>query len=135
MKVQDTPVKVSAVEAVMAVRRRGWRLYQGQGAAWAPIRPPVSGKPGGSGNEVATPAIKWEPMPMRSEYRALLDAGYVLNEDFEPVQQFLMNTVEHHEWRNPSDKSSVRLTIPQQQRYVVPAGYDNDDTWSARHKV
>jgi hypothetical protein len=76
----------------------------------------------GGGNAAA--AIKWTPMPMRSEYRALLDAGFALNEDFEPVQQFLLDRVDHHEWRNPANNESIRLTIPRQDRFVVPAGYE-----------
>jgi hypothetical protein len=86
---------------------------------------------GGSGKSVAegggneTAAINWTPMPMRSEYRALLDAGFVLNEDFEPVQQFLLDRVDHHEWRNPANNESIRLTIPRQDRFVVPAGYES----------
>lgn len=90
----------------------------------------VAGKPGGGSQNEAAPAIKWEPMPMRSEYRALLDAGYVLNENMEPVQAYLMDTVDHHEWRNPANNSSVRLSLPGQHRFLAPAGYEGAQSQS-----
>ena len=91
------------------------------------------GAGGGTMHEQTASAIRWEPMPMRREYRELLNAGYVLNENFEPVPQFFMDSLEHHEWRNTADNSSVRLIIP--KRYVVPASYDGADTLSARKKM
>lgn len=81
------------------------------------------------------PAIKWEPMPMRSEFRAMLEQGLVFNENYEPVQQLLMNRVDHHEWRNAADNSSVRLTIPRQQRFIVPAGYDSEQPSPGRRRL
>jgi len=92
-------------------------------------------KSNAAGQANTAAAIKWEPMPMRSEYRALLDAGYVLNENYEPVQQFLMNRLDHHEWRNPASNASVRLTIPSQQRFLVPAGYDGDLSSGSKRRL
>lgn len=82
--------------------------------------------------EDAAPAIKWEPMPMRSEYRALLNNGYVLNENREPVQELLMDRLDYHEWRNPADNSSIRLTIPRQQRLTIPADYSTGEQQRAK---
>lgn len=90
-------------------------------------RAALAGKSTSGAADEAAPAIRWEPMPMRSEYRALLDAGYVLNGNFEPAQQFLLNSMDHHEWRNAMDNSSVRLTIPRQQRFVMPASYEMEN--------
>ncbi|HEX2749562.1 MAG TPA: hypothetical protein VHM91_16250, partial [Verrucomicrobiales bacterium] len=80
-----------------------------------------TGKSMADGHTAEIPAYKWEPMPMRSEYRALLNAGYVLNDNMEYVPQVLMNRLDHHEWRNASENSSIRLTIP---RVVTPADYE-----------
>jgi len=82
--------------------------------------------------EDAPPAIKWEPMPMRSEYRTLLNNGYVLNENRVPVQELLMNRLDHHEWRNPTDNSSIRLTIPHPQRVTIPADYSTEEQQEAK---
>ena len=86
----------------------------------------LAGKGTSIAEDEAAPAIRWEPMPMRSEYRALLKAGFVLNDLYEPEQQYLLNSMDHHEWRNASDNSSVRLTIPRQQRFVMPASWEMD---------
>ncbi len=88
-----------------------------------------TGKSMADGHTTDTPAYKWEPMPMRSEYRALLDAGYVINDNQEYVPQVLMNRLDHHEWRNASENSSIRLTIP---RVVTPAGYETNDPHSVQ---
>ena len=72
----------------------------------------------------ATPTIHWEPMPMRNEYRTLLNAGVALNDLFEPEQHYFLNSADLHEWRSAADNSSVRLTIPRQQRFVMPASYE-----------
>lgn len=76
--------------------------------------------------ENTAPTIKWEPMPMKREYRAWLDAGYALNDNMEPVRQMLMNTVDQHEWRSAAGNSSVRLIIPRQQRVPLlqPATFE-----------
>lgn len=92
-------------------------------------RAAFAGKPA-SGDE-ATPAIRWEPMPMRSEYRALLDAGYVLNGNDEPVQQYYLNSMDHHEWRNAADNSA----IPRQQRFVMPASYEVENLREGRQRM
>ncbi len=83
----------------------------------------------------AHPSIKWEPMPMRSEYRALLDAGYVLDDHAVPVKQFYMNSVDHHEWRSPGGNSSVRLTIPRQERVLVPAALEDRESRGTGHHL
>ena len=87
-------------------------------------RAALTGKSIAGAEDEASPAIRWEPMPMRSEYRALINAGYALNDLYEPAQQYLLNSTDHHEWRNAADNSSVRLTIPRQQRFVMPASYE-----------
>lgn len=107
-----------AAAAAAAVAVMGFQNSRRNGIA---VTTPADSKPA----EDAPPAIKWEPMPMRSEYRTLLNNGYVLNENMEPVQELLMNRVDHHEWRNPADNSSIRLTIPRQQRVTVPAGFSS----------
>jgi hypothetical protein len=86
-------------------------------------------------NENGVSAIKWEPMPMRSEIRAFLDAGYVLNENFEPVQPVVMNRVDHYEWRNPMENASLRVVVPRPQRFLVPAGYEADEYSSGRRRL
>ena len=86
----------------------------------------LAGKGAPTAEDEAAPAIRWEPMPMRSEYRALLNAGHGLNELDEPGQQYLLNSTDHHEWRNAADNSSIRLTIPRQQRFVMPASWEMD---------
>lgn len=65
------------------------------------------------------PVIKWEPMPMRREYRQLLDAGYVLNENLQPMRHYVLDGMDQHEWRN-GENASVRLLIPRQQRFLMP---------------
>ena len=85
------------------------------------------GRPGVADHEDATPAIKWTPMPMRSEYRALLDAGLVPDGNGNWVPEYVMNTMNHHEWRNPSENSSMRL--------IMPASYGGGDTWGAKRRM
>jgi len=95
----------------------------------------LAGKSASGPGDEATPAIRWEPMPMRSEYRALLNAGYVLNGNYEPEQEYLLNSMDHHEWRNAADNSSVRLTIPRQQRFVMPASYELENMREGRRRM
>ena len=92
-----------------------------------------TGKSGSA--EAAAPAIRWEPMPMRSEYRALLEAGYVLDGNFGPEPQYRLNSMHHHEWRNAADNSSIRLTIPRQQRFVLPASHELEKLREGRQRV
>ena len=113
----------AAAVAVMSIQnnRRGNAVATDKTAATPP--------------DEAPPTIKWEPMPMRSEYRAMLNNGYVLDNTMAPVQEFYMNRLDHHEWRNAADNSSIRLTIPRQQRVTIPADYSTEEQKAAKRHL
>jgi len=77
--------------------------------------------PAEAANEPA-PAIKWEPMPMLPQYRALLDQGYVLTSDMEFIPPGLANLFPGHVWRSSLSPSATRASFPP-DRFIVPAGY------------
>src|SRR6476469_4299474 len=102
----------AAAVAVMSINNNNSR------ASGSQVKPVVAG------HDEDVSAIKWTPMPMRREYRALLDSGYViLAENMVPAQHYLMNALDQHEWRDSEHNSSIRLTIPRQ--FLVPAGAED----------
>jgi hypothetical protein len=40
-----------------------------------------------------------------------------------PMMEYQLEQTEHHEWRNPRDNSLIRMSIPRQQRVLLPASY------------
>ena len=75
-------------------------------------------------DDEAAPTIKWTPMPMKKEYRSLVDSGYMLDENHAFHQGITLDALEQHEWRNPQDNSSIRLIIPKQESFLLPAAAD-----------
>ena len=76
-------------------------------------------------DEEAAPTIKWTPMPMKKEYRQLVDNGYFVDENNVLRHNMRVNAIEHHEWRN-SDGNSIRLIIPKQEEFLLPAAVEDD---------
>ena len=79
--------------------------------------------PDGAVAKAGDPAIRWVPMPRRSEYRVVDNAGLVLTDETAPLVEFRVRQMDHHEWRNPEENSSIQLSIPREQRVVLPASY------------
>lgn len=69
------------------------------------------------------PAINWVPMPARREFRILNDQGFLILSEATPMLEYQIEQTEHREWRNPQDNSLIRMTIPSQQRVLLPAAY------------
>lgn len=69
------------------------------------------------------PAINWVPMPARREFRILNDQGFLILSEATPMLEYQVEQTEHREWRNPRDNSLIRMTIPRQQRVLLPAAY------------
>ena len=69
------------------------------------------------------PAINWVPMPARREFRILNDQGSLILSEATPMLEYQIEQTEHREWRNPQDNSLIRMTIPSQQRVLLPAAY------------
>ncbi len=69
------------------------------------------------------PAINWVPMPARREFRILNDQGFLILSEATPMLEYQVEQTEHREWRNPQDNSLIRMTIPSQQRVLLPAAY------------
>jgi hypothetical protein len=67
--------------------------------------------------------ISWVPMPPRSEYRLVDGSGVLLINEPAPMMEYQLEQTEHHEWRNPRDNSLIRMSIPRQQRVLLPASY------------
>jgi hypothetical protein len=62
-------------------------------------------------------------MPPRSEYRLVDGSGVLLINEPAPMMEYQLEQTEHHEWRNPRDNSLIRMSIPRQQRVLLPASY------------
>ena len=72
----------------------------------------------------ANESVTWTPMPMLPQYRALLNEGYVLNENMQFVPPGYNSIFNGQVWRGPADHSAMRVTMPQQQEsFLMPAGY------------
>lgn len=84
----------------------------------------VAGGNAGGAEDEAAPTIKWTPMPMKKEYRNLVDKGYFVDENNVLRQGLSLDALEQHEWRNPQDNSSIRLIIPKQESFVLPAAVE-----------
>jgi hypothetical protein len=84
--------------------------------------------PPGTANTV-TPAIKWEPMRMLPAYREYLDKGYVLNQNMEFVHPRYAQLFNAPVLRFPDEgDSTMQVTLPRQNRFIVPAGYGSGRT-------
>ena len=68
-------------------------------------------------------AVTWTPMPMLPEHRAMLDEGYVLDQDLDFVLPGHHSVYSGRVWRVPADHSAMRVTMPQQESFLMPAGY------------
>jgi hypothetical protein len=79
--------------------------------------------PSRSATAATTPAINWVPMPARREFRILNDQGALILSEATPMLEYQIEQTEHREWRNPRDNSLIRMTIPRQQRVLLPAAY------------
>jgi hypothetical protein len=62
-------------------------------------------------------------MPARREFRILNDQGFLILSEATPMLEYQIEQTEHREWRNPQDNSLIRMTIPSQQRVLLPAAY------------
>jgi hypothetical protein len=88
---------------------------------------------GPAADDEAAPTIKWTPMPMKKEYRQLVDNGYFVDENNVLRHNMSVNAVEHHEWRN-SDGNSIRLIIPSQERILLPAAVEDEGFRQLRYQ-
>ena len=112
------PTAAAAAAAVFVLpeaSRRGMQPVAGDGG------PPS--RPDSNVAKAADPGIRWVPMPRRSEYRVVDNTGLVLTDEAAPLVEFRVRQMDHHEWRNPEENSSIQLSIPREQRVVLPASY------------